>query len=427
MSFVFGGAGVIPALFLFLQMGALTAAAACGAVALRFGRTAGLVVGILFAAFPVHVAACLSMDPTALLPLSLALGWWVGERAARSSGRQGIVLAACSGLLLGSAVTFRYEAGLILGFVFIVWAANSRRMGRARALAGTLGVGASLLYFPVCGLLNGSGMVFYNEQLETSALLHQGGALSVMESLATWLGYSVLPLGFFGIPLALIGLVCLRRSWSALFLVSGFLAFGLFLVKRSATTSLEPEGRYAYVLVALGTVLVGLGAQWFISWWSSRRAAAARTPTAVVLSLFLLGGSFGTLTMLPGRDGPAWEAGRLPLHIAPVQELMAVVQAEPQEGRILFLDSPSDLPFVDLLIHVRLQRQDEAQFIQDLRDPYQAEAIGCDSDCLDGVDLVIADHPMNAGLDQRLEDSGWRAVSVGRWDLRFRDPRGKTP
>jgi hypothetical protein len=248
-----------------------------------------------------------------------------------------------------------------------------------------------------------------------------------MESLTTWLGYSVLPLGFLGVPLALIGLACLRRSRSALFLVSGFLAFGLFLVKRSATTSLEPEGRYASILVALGTVLVGIGAQWFGEWWSSRRAVAARTPTAVVLSLFLLGGSFGTLTMLPGRDGPAWEAGRLPVHIAPVQELMTVVHAEPQEGRILFLDSPSDLPFVDLLIHVRLQRQDEAQFIQDLRAPYQVEAAGCDSGCLDDVDLVIADHPMNAELGQRLEDSGWRAVSVGHWDLRFRDPRGKTP
>lgn len=428
-AFQIGGVGTASVLVLGMLTSSVTAAAVCGATILRFGRSAGLLAGLLMAALPVHVSAGLSMDATAVVPAILALGWWVGERSVGTEGKGGVVLALASGGLLSCAVLARYEAALLVGVFLGCWCvAVGCKQHRARAAAGALGTASGLLYFPTCGLLAGDMLRFYNDQLTTSGLGLDVQALSPLTSMTVWSGYILLPLGFVGIPLALLGVWNRGRTRQGFFPLAGFLSLALFLIWRSVTTSLEPEGRYVYVLVAGATVAVGIGGQAVLSWWSRKRSVVGRGPGGtLVVWVIVLAGAFATLPLLPGRIGPAREAGRLPVHEPEVRQLMGVLDDLGGEGRILFVDGPTDIPRQPLLIHARLGHQDQVEFLRDLMSPSDVTAAECDDATLSGAAVVIADGPLDSDLDARLRAGGWTQGRAARWELRFPPGRIQTP
>jgi len=414
------------------MLGVLTssvaAAAACGASVLRFGRSTGLLVGLLLASLPVHVAAGLSLDATAVVPATLALGWWLGERSSGAGKRTAVLLALGSGLLLSAAVLARYEVALLLPFLLAVWCMTGWRQRRGRALAGAIGVLAGALYFPTCGLLGGDLWGFYTEQLNTSALAEGANGLPPLTSLAFWSAYVALPVGIVGIPLALLGVWRCGRSGECLLVVAGLVSFAGFLVWRSSTTSLDPEGRYAYVLVAGVTVGVGVGGEVVRSWLGERLPRFGFGVRGLLLIVTLVAlCSLAAVPFLPDRGGPATERGRMPVHEPEVRELMGAVEGLSGDGSVLFVDGPTDIPRQQLLIHARLGHQEEERFLHDLMSPSSIAAADCDEAALRSAAVIVADFPLDPGLDARLGAAGWSEELAGRWVLRFPPRRILSP
>jgi len=418
-SFTVFGVSTASAFVLGLLGGAITAAAACGAAWLRFGRRAGLLAGLGLATLPVHVAAGLSLDATALVPMALALAWWTGERAVRGGGRGAVGLALTSGLFLALAPLARYEAVLLVGFVLVAWGAVGREIGWARAASAAVVGALGVLYFPLCGLLSGDVLGFYNEQLTTSALDGSAGRLSLTSSVGLWSGYAALPLGLVGIPLAVVGAGALLRARQGLVVGFGLFVFTGFLVWRSATTSLDPEARYVYVVVSFGTVLLAVGGDVALRWLEERRSRALGLGAGAILMGAVLLGALGTLPLLPGLDGPATEAGRLPVHRPEVRVLIGAVEGLGSTGGLVFADGPTDLPRQELLIHSRLNVQPHRDFLVDLMNPALCSGRSCDAVVLAGSSALLADHPLDPEVDSRLDAAGWTGRTVGSWDLRF--------
>jgi len=417
-SFSVFGVGTAAALVLGLCTGAVTSAAGYAAATLRFGGRTGLWVGVFLATLPVHIAATLSLDATALVPATLMLGWWAGEESLRREGTLGGALAVASGLLVACAPLARYEAGLLAAGLVGAWAAAGRQVGWGRAaLAASCGT-AGLLYFPFCGLVSGDLLGFYNEQLAVSSLGTASSGLTFFGSLWLWLKYFVLPLGLVGAPVALLGGARLLRAGQGILPGMGLVGLAAFLVWRSATTSLEPEARYGYVLLVAGTVALGVGAAAALGWWEDRSQRRARGP-ALVLWVVVVIGAVAAGPFVPGAGGPPTESGRLPVHFPEVRALLLELDGLESTGGLIFADEVTDLPRQSLMIHSRLGRQDTESFLRDLMDPAVCRAADCAPSILSGVTALITDHPIGTLLDERLGRAGWSGRRVGPWTVRF--------
>ena len=117
----------------------------------------------------------------------------------------------------------------------------------------------------------------------------------------------------------------------------------------------------------------------------------------------------------------------MPVHEPEVRELMGAVEGLSGDGSVLFVDGPTDIPRQQLLIHARLGHQEEERFLHDLMSPSNIAAADCDEAALSSAAVIVADFPLDPGLDARLRAAGWSEELAGRWVLRFPPRRLLSP
>jgi hypothetical protein len=194
-----------------------------------------------------------------------------------------------------------------------------------------------------------------------------------------------------------------------------------FLVHRSATTTLAPDWRYAYVLVVGATLLVAVALASMSTPIRRHGGGPSAHWWAGILAMVVV------LAAVPAEFSerrPPWVRG-LPMHSVETRGVYALVRDHvPASGSVLVAGREANIDSDDLLMNVRLGFEPTEPLRRGMQgiNRLGLEELRVAEDVPEHVDGILFEHPLEPAASAELRARGWAVRRFEQWELLVRPP-----